>query len=125
MTKFYGLFSDQKEAETAFNVLNEADLGNTSIRVLNKWTNELEGPLQMLPISHPTASVSGVVGPRGKADLTEDGNDEGDIAGFFERSIQKGAVLVAATIHDNAYKDRAESIFEKLNAVAVASLGSD
>ncbi|MFN2172688.1 MAG: hypothetical protein ACK2U0_05800 [Candidatus Promineifilaceae bacterium] len=124
MTKLFALFGNQKEAETAVNALNEAGLGRTSIRVLSQFNNELQGPLQLMPISHPTAGVTGAVGPRSRVDLTEDGLD-GDIAGFFKRSLQKGAVLVAATLHDNAYKDRAESIFENLNAVAVASLDSD
>jgi hypothetical protein len=125
MTKLLGLFSNQKEAETAVNALNEADIGETSIRVLSKWTKELEGPMQIMPVSNPTSGVTGAVGPRSRVDLTKNGGEEGDIAGFFKRSVQKGAVLVSANIQDDAYQERAESIFEKLNAVAVATLGRD
>jgi len=123
MKKLYGLFSNQKEAEAAVNTLNEADIGETRIRVLDQWTNELEGPLQVIPISNTTAGVSGTVGPRARVDLENPG-EAGDIAGYFKRSLQKGAVIVVANLHDDAYKDRAESIFDNLNAVAVASLDS-
>jgi hypothetical protein len=125
MTKFLGLFSNQKEAETAVNALNEADIGDTTISVLSQWTDDMEGPLLVMPISHPTSGVTGAVGPRARAELPDDGGDKDDVAGFFKRSVEKGAVLVAVNIHDEAYKDRAESILEKLNAVAVAALDRD
>jgi hypothetical protein len=120
MIKLVSLFSDQKEADEAVKALADADLGNPDIRVLNEWTPELERKFQLLPVSNPASGISGAIGPRSRSGEILDDDDMGDPAEFFKRSVERGGVIVAVDVSNDAYRKRAESILDNQNAVAVS-----
>lgn len=120
MIKLISLFSDQEEADKAVDALADADLGDADIQVISEWPGELDKKLQMLPVSNPSAGLSGAVGPRARADEIIDETSSGDAAEFFRRSLQRGGLIVAVDVDNDDYRKRAESILDNQNAVAVS-----
>jgi hypothetical protein len=118
MKQIFGLFGNQQEADVAINALQEAELGTHEIRVINEWNDTLEARFDFLPVSHPTSTLSGAVGPRGRVDTTAELGHEG--AEFFKRSVERGGVLVQIELADESYGERVESILDAQDAVAVA-----
>lgn len=119
MKQIIGLFSNQKGAGEAVRALENADLGESKIRTVNEWEEDMGRRLDVMPVSHPTSGLSGVVGPKEGVDTAAELGDEG--AEFFKRSVERGGVLVLVDLSDEAYKNRTESILEKQNAVAVSA----
>ena len=120
--RILGLYNNQMEADEAVEALANADLGDHDIRVLSEWNEDLTKHLEVMPVSNPSSGLSGVVGPRGRsADEILDETSKGEAVNFFERSLQKGGLVVAVDVANDNYKKRAESILEKRDAVAVTT----
>lgn len=118
MEQVIGLFSSEAEARAAAKALQEAELGPSDIRVIKTWYDELETQFEFLPVSRPTSTISGAVGPRGRVDTSAELGGQG--AEFFKRSLERGGALVLVQLSDDSYWERAESILDLQEAVAVA-----
>lgn len=121
MRELIALYSTQEEAEKAVEVLAAATLGDHEVRVLSKWHDVKNRTLDIVPVSHPTSGLTGVVGP--SANFTAAAPGSGDEANrFFDQALKKGGVLIAVQLGDDEYVDRAKSILGEQQAVAVAAV---
>lgn len=110
MTQLYGLFSNQKEAEQAIEALAQARLDNSVIHTMEKWNKD------DTPVAVPSVHA-GSGGPAGGAmPLTAflpDISVDNDAKRFFQRSLEKGGVLVAVDPEDDVALVQAKRILEE------------
>lgn len=118
--QIFGLFSNQEQAEEAVNALVAANLEDSSIQTIDKGSvNAESGPL-VIPANHPGAGgFSGAVLPVNiPKNLT---GDDGDAEQFFQRSLERGGVLIVVEPSDEEAFTQAKRILEEQGAQVLSS----
>jgi hypothetical protein len=110
MQQTVGLFSDQKKAEKAVAALATANLGESTIRTIEEWSDELDVEFNVAAAPNPDAGMVGLAAPSSPATLPLRLNDEQ--VQFFRRSLMNGGVLVVVEVADDAYYSRAKRILK-------------
>jgi hypothetical protein len=118
--QIFGLFSNQEQAEEAVNELVAANLEDSSIQTMDKTSISPEtGPL-VVPASQAGAGgFSGAVLPVNfPKNLT---GDDGDAEQFFQRSLERGGVLIVVEPPDDEAFTQAKRILEEQGAQVLSS----
>jgi hypothetical protein len=114
MTKLYGLFSNQKEAEQAVSTLAEANLDDSAIHTMERW-NADNGPMVIPSVQGGSGSGGG--GAIGSAipfnTFLPDFSMDNDAKQFFQRSLERGGVLVTIDPEDDTAFIQAKRILEQ------------
>lgn len=106
MTKLYGLFTNQKEAEQAVDTMAEAKLDNSAIRTIEEW-NADDAPAVIPSVQ---AGTGGIIDG---ATLLPDSSMDNDAKQFFKRSLERGGILVIVDPEDHTAFVRAKRILEE------------
>lgn len=110
MTKLVGLFSNQEEAEQAVNALAEAKLDNSAIHTMESW-NVNDAPALIPSVHAGSGGTSGTATP--SATFLPDFSMDNDTKQFFQRSLEKGGVLVTVDPEDDTAFAQAKRILEE------------
>ena len=109
MTKLIGLFSNQKEAEQAVSTLAEANLDDSAIHTLEK-PNEGADPIVIPNVQAGTGGSIGSAIPL--TTFLPDFSLDSDAKQFFQRSLERGGVLISVEPEDDKAFIQAKRILE-------------
>jgi hypothetical protein len=109
MSQLYGLFSNQKEAEQAVNALAEAKLDDSAIHTMENWRADAAPVIIPATQTGPNRTVGAVPLTNFLPDFpADDGAKQ-----FFQRSLERGGVLVTVDPDDDTAFVEAKRILEQ------------
>lgn len=121
MSNVYALFANPEEAGDALHAVAESELGDCDVHLLTDWSDAPDADFLLKSVSNPVSEIAGQVGPRARPVPDAKNESAGDVAEFFKKSLEKGGQIVVVALADDSFEDRAVSILEMKNAVAVAA----
>lgn len=113
MSKLYGLFSNQEEAEQAVSALATARLDDTAIHTTGSW-NADAGPVVIPSIHAGSGEAAGTAIPL--TTFLPGFSMDTDAKQFFQRSLERGGVLVTVNPEDDTAFAQAKRILKEQGA---------
>lgn len=121
MSTLYALFTNLEEAGDALAAIAKTQLGECDAKVVSNGSEVSGDGLVLKSVSNPVSEMVGQVGPRARPTPNEKSESSGDTTAFLKKSLDKGGRIVVVALAESAYEDRATSVLEMHNAVAIAA----